>query len=167
MCKIRLIAFGLALLALIAMQGRATAAPSAQIEEIPVSYRPVAENEQFRLFVDFDTLAFKLLDKRSGYLWHSGLDELQEGDRLNRAWQAFARSGVSIEYLDARAINRRISLTNSEHTLEVTPLDHGVSAQMTFLEFGISLRLLLQLEADGVRVEVPADSIREEKPEFK
>ncbi|MEJ5249605.1 MAG: DUF5696 domain-containing protein [Caldilinea sp.] len=167
MCKIRLIAFGLVWLALIAMHGRATAAPSTQIEEIPVSYRAVAENEQFRLFVDFDSLAFKLLDKRSGYVWHSGLDELQEGDRLNRAWQAFARSGVSIEYLDARAINRRVSLTNSEHALEVTPIDGGVAADVTFLEFGISLRLLLQLEAEGVRVEVPSNSIREEKPEFK
>ncbi|MFN3982114.1 MAG: DUF5696 domain-containing protein, partial [Caldilinea sp.] len=72
-----------------------------------------------------------------------------------------------IEYLDARAINRRVSLTNSEHALEVTPIDQGIAAEVTFLEFGISLCLILQLEAEGVRVEVPSNSIREEKPEFK
>jgi len=170
-CKIRfigfLLAFFAALLALFGASDETWAAPATQTDEIPPSYRQVAENERFRLFVDFDTLAFKLLDKRSGYVWHSGLDELQEGDRLNRAWQAFARSGVSIEYLDARAINRRVSLTNAEHTLEVTPIDQGVSVQVTFLEFGISLQLILQLEAEGVRIEVPSSSIREEKPEFK
>ena len=167
MCKRRFVVLIVALLAVFVAPNAASAASSMQRDEIPGSYRQVAENEQFRLFVDFDTLAFKVLDKRSGYVWHSGLDELQEGDRLNRAWQAFARSGVSIEYLDARAINRRVSLTNSEHALEVTPIDQGIAAEVTFLEFGISLRLILQLEAEGVRVEVPSNSIREEKPEFK
>lgn len=171
MCKVRFIdllpAFLVALLALFGAPDKTWAAPAAEADQIPPSYRQVAENEKFRLFVDSDTLAFKLLDKRSGYVWHSGLDAPQEGDRLNRAWQAFARSGVSIEYLDTRAVNRRISLTNAEHTLEVTPIDQGVSAQVTFLEFGISLRIVLQLEAEGVRVEVPSNSIREEKSEFK
>ena len=171
MCKIRFLGFLLvffaALLALFGAPDETWSAPATQTDEVPPSYQQVAENERFRLFVEFDTLAFKLLDKRSGYVWHSGLDELREGDRLNRAWQAFARSGVSIEYLDARAINRRVSLTNAEHTLEITPIEQGISVQVTFLEFGISLRLILQLEAEGVRVEVPSNSIREEKPEFK
>ncbi len=48
-------------------------------QEIPPSYQPAAENERFALYVDASTLAFKLLDKRSGYLWHSGIDELQPG----------------------------------------------------------------------------------------
>ncbi|MCS7039141.1 MAG: hypothetical protein NZP34_06035, partial [Caldilineales bacterium] len=84
--------------------------------DIPPSYQAVGENERFRLYVDPTTLAFKLFDKRSGYLWHSGVDELQEGDRLNRAWHAFARSGLSIEYLDAKAVNKRAAIANSEHT---------------------------------------------------
>ncbi|MCX7706557.1 MAG: DUF5696 domain-containing protein [Anaerolineae bacterium] len=135
--------------------------------DIPPSYALVAENDRFQLYVDAETLAFKLLDKRSGYLWHSGIDQLAQGDRLNRAWQAFAKSGVSIEYLDAKAINKRISITNANHTLTVTPIAQGISAQVTFTDFGITLGVNLQLEADGVRVEVPFSSIREENPDFK
>ncbi len=136
-------------------------------QEIPAAYELSAENDLFQLYVDSTSLAFKLLDKRSNYLWHSGLDELQEGDRLNSSWQAFARSGISIEYLDARATNRRVSITNSDHTLEVTPIEQGVSAQITFQEYGITVGITLQLEADGVRVEVPFASIREENLDFR
>lgn len=136
-------------------------------QEIPSSYQMVAENNQFRLYVDSATLAFKLLDKRSSYIWHSGIDELIEGDRLNTSWQAFARSGISIEYLDERATNKRVSIANTEHRLEVTPVEQGISAQVAFQEYGITIGITLQLETDGVRVEVPFDSIHEEDPNFR
>src|SRR5699024_9196651 len=91
------------LIVMLSAPGAAAATVPAQ--EIPASYDLVAENDRFQLYVDSSTLAFKLLDKRSSYLWHSGIDEPTEGDRLNTSWQAFAKSGISIEYLDARATN--------------------------------------------------------------
>lgn len=142
-------------------------ASPARPQEIPPSYQRVAENENFELYVDFTTLAFKLLDKRSDYLWHSGIDELQQGDRLNKSWRAFAQSGVSIEYLDEKALSKRISIANAEHTLKVTPIEGGVEAEIRFEEVGISLQVRLRLEAEGVRVEVPSESIRQENPAFK
>jgi hypothetical protein len=119
------------------------------------------------VYADPTSLAFKLLDKRSNYLWHSGLDELKPGDRLNRPWLAFAQSGLSIEYLDARAVGRRISITNARHTLEFTPIEQGFSARVTFEDFGITVGLVLRLEAYGVRVEVPSQLIRQENPRFR
>lgn len=145
---------------------RADASP-ARPQEIPPSYQRVAQNETFELYVDTSTLAFKLLDKRNGYLWHSGIDELQQGDRLNKSWRAFAQSGVSIEYLDEKAVNKRISIVNAEHTLQVTPIEAGVEAEIKFEEVGISLQVRLRLEAEGVRVEIPSESIRQENPAFK
>lgn len=142
-------------------------ASPARPQEIPPSYQRVAENENFELYVDFTTLAFKLLDKRNDYLWHSGIDKLQQGDRLNKSWRAFAQSGVSIEYLDEKALSKRISITNAEHTLKVTPIEGGVEAEITFEEVGIRFEVRLRLEAEGVRVEVPSESIRQENPAFK
>jgi hypothetical protein len=135
--------------------------------DIPPAYQMMAENDRFQLYVDGDTLAFKLLDKRSGYLWESGIDEPIEGDRLNRSWRAFAQSGISIEHLDSKAINNRASITNTNHTLEITPIEQGISALVVFDDYGITVRVILQLEADGVRVEVPSDSIREDNPDFR
>ncbi|MCS7011741.1 MAG: DUF5696 domain-containing protein [Anaerolineales bacterium] len=131
-------------------------------EEIPEGYEVIAENANFRLYVHPERLAFKVLDKRSGYLWHSNLDEKSEGDRLNRVWTAFAQSGVSIDYLDAKANAKRASLVNAEHMLTIERLENGLRAQITFVEPAISLALHLFLEDSGVRVEVPAESIREE-----
>ena len=156
----------LMLLIVIAMPSGAAVA-STPAQEIPATYDMVAENARFQLHVDPATLAFKLLDKRSNYLWHSGLDEPLEGDRLNTSWQAFAKSGISIEYLDARATNRRVSIANTEHTLEVKPVEQGISAQVVFEEYGIAVGVNVRLEADGVRVEVPFESIREDNPGFR
>ncbi|MBK9121615.1 MAG: hypothetical protein IPM16_00640 [Chloroflexi bacterium] len=141
-------------------------AASAQ-SEIPASYQLAAENDLFELHLDHATLAFKLLDKRSGYVWHSGIDELQEEDRLNRSWHAFAQSGLSIEYLDSKAIDRRVSIANTEHTLEITEIERGVLAQATFTAYGISVAVRLQLDDEGVRIEVPFDSVREDSPDFR
>lgn len=134
---------------------------------IPDTFRMVAENELFRLYVDSTNLAFKLLDQRSGYLWHSGIDERLEEDRLNRSWLAFARSGISIEYLDRRASRTRISIENATHTLDVTDIERGIAARVTFEDFGITVGLRLQLEADGVRVELPFVDIQEANPDFR
>ncbi len=136
-------------------------------QDIPASYALVADNETFELYLDSATLAFKLRDKRSGYLWHSGVDEKLEEDRLNRSWLAFAQSGFSIEYLDNRAINERTSIANTEHTLDITAIDQGVSAQVTFTELGISFTVIVQLEAEGVRVEIPATSVSETSPDYR
>lgn len=134
--------------------------------EIPPAYQLVSENSHFQLYVDSATLAFKLVDKRNGYLWHSGLDELAQGDRLNKSWRAFAQSGISIEYLDEKAVNKRASISNSNHTLEVKRIAQGVSGTITFADYGITLEVNLTLEAEGVQVAVPFASIREENPAF-
>ncbi len=161
----------LALALIVALLALACAGPGAATdalpEGVPASYALAAENASFALYVDPATLAFKLLDRRSGYLWHSGLDEIAEGDRLNRSWQAFARSGVSIEYLDARAVNRRVSISNEQTTLAVTPIADGVSAQLTFDDYGITLGITLVLGDVGVRVDLPYSAIREDLPDVR
>ncbi|MCA9885788.1 MAG: hypothetical protein KC708_22575 [Anaerolineae bacterium] len=138
-----------------------------RLDEIPASYEMVAENDLFQLYVDSATLAFKVLDKRSGYVWHSGIDEVLEDDRLNRSWTAFALSGISIEYLDNRAVDTRTSITNTNATLDVTPIDQGIAALVTFDDYGITVGMHLLLEAEGVRVELLRDQIREDNPDFR
>ena len=83
-------------------------------QDIPETFELVAENNVFQLYVNKATLAFKVVDKRSGYVWHSNVDETekQDGDRLNKTWTAFAGSGISIDYLDQKAISERASITN-------------------------------------------------------
>ncbi len=152
--------------ALHAAQETPTLAPIAQ--EIPAgSYELVGENERFELHANRETLAFKVVDRRSGYIWHSNLDEVTEEHNLNRTWTAFAQSGISINYLDQSAGNERNSITAAEHTIEFSPIEQGFEASLTFTDPSITLGVVVQLEADGVRVEMPFDRLQEADPEYK
>ncbi|MFN7037690.1 MAG: DUF5696 domain-containing protein, partial [Bellilinea sp.] len=143
--------------------GRGSARPT----EIPAQFEQVGENENFILYANPVTLAFKALDKRSGYLWHSNLDQPAPGDRLNRSWTAFADSAISIEYLDEKAVNKRVSITNASVALDFRPNGQGFEADLLFSDFGIGMRLIVRLEQDGVHVEIPFASIRQENPAYK
>jgi hypothetical protein len=136
-------------------------------QEIPDTYQHIAENALFALYANPETLAFKVLDKRSGYIWHSNLDELEEGDRLNRTWTAFARSGISIDFLDQKALSKRASITNTEHAIEFTLTEQGFDAAVTFVEPSISMLVVVRLEEHGVSVEIPFSGIRQNNPQFR
>jgi hypothetical protein len=145
----------------------ATAAQGPGAQGIPDAFTLVGENDNFQLYADPATLAFKVVDKRSGYVWHSNLDEVSEEDELNRTWAAFATSGISIDYLDQEADDERASITSAEHVIDFNQIDQGFEATLTFVEPSITLAVTVQLEPDGVRVDVPFDSVREEDPEFR
>lgn len=159
------------LLAIGMFQAASPASGATRAADIPPSYRRVAENSSFQLYVDFATLGFKVVDKRNGYVWHASLDEKGPDDRLNRSWLAFAQSGISIEYLDqntiSKAVSRRTSITNAEHTLEVQPIAQGIAVTVRFTEVGITIGMTVRLESDGVSVEVPFDTIRQDNPNFR
>ncbi len=137
------------------------ATPGPRRDGIPEVFILAAENTSFELYVHPETLAFKVVDLRSGYIWSSNLDEKADEDRLNRTWTAFAQSGISIDYLDQQAVSKRVSIANTEHTLEFAQIDQGIRAQVTFTEQAISLGLVLTLEEGGVRVEIPFDTIQQ------
>ncbi|NUM46185.1 MAG: hypothetical protein HUU38_15900 [Anaerolineales bacterium] len=143
---------------------RLFAAPPGQI---PDTFEMVAENDTFQLYANRTTLAFKVVDKRSGYIWHSNLDEKGDDDRLNKTWTAFAQSGISIDYLDSKAASERVSLSNSEPVIDFRPTAQGFEASVTFPAPSITILVRVTLEPEGVRVEVPFDSIEEKDPEFK
>lgn len=139
----------------------ATSQAASALVTIPAGYERVAANASFELYLNRETLAFKVRDRRSGYVWSSNLDEVTPDDRLNRTWTAFARSGISIEYMDARTNTRRASITNAEHQVEVTLLGDGFSGQVTFTEPAITVTVQVTLTPAGVRVAVPFSGISE------
>jgi hypothetical protein len=139
----------------------------AQLPEIPDSYELVGENDRFELYADPLTLAFKVMDKRNEYIWHSNLDEKLPEDRLNRTWTAFANSGISIDYFDQRINVQRASITNADHTIDYQKIDQGFEAVLTFTEPAISLTVKVTLNTNGVVVEIPSSSLKEENPAIR
>jgi hypothetical protein len=135
--------------------------------EIPEAYELISENTVFQLYANRETLAFKVLDKRNGYIWHSNLDEKIEGDRLNKTWTAFADSGISIDVIDQKVNETRASITNAEHTIAFQKTSEGFQAILTFTETSITITVIVSLNKDGVSVEIPFSGIQEANPEFR
>ena len=142
--------------------------PAPRLQDIPDTFQWMGENELFQLYANQVTLAFKVVDKRNGYIWNSNLDEKVEGDKLNKTWTAFAQSGISIDYLDAKAASNRVSVSNADEvSIDFKTIDQGFEATVRFTEPAITVGVTVQLEADGVSVEIPSESIKEEEPESK
>lgn len=168
MGKFRLLLQALLLFALSAGLAGALRTATAQTDAaLPAAFTFVAENTTFQLYADYASLGFGVVDKRSGYVWYATLPERKDDDRLNRTWTAFATSGISIDFLDAKAIAKRASVTNADHTLDIAPLPDGFEALLTFSEPSITLKVIVRLEEAGVRVEVPFGSVVEADPQFK
>ena len=136
-------------------------------QTIPDSYDLVGENTTFQLYANKTTLAFKVVDKRSGYVWNSNLDSVSPDDKLNKTWTSFATSGISIDYLDQTASSKRASITTANQTIDFKPIKDGFQAIVTFTDASISIGLMVKLEANGVSVAVPSESIKEADPKYK
>jgi hypothetical protein len=145
--------------------------PEPQITEwsinqtIPEGYELLAQNDTFDFYAHPETLAFKVVDKRSGYVWHSNFDEVTEADKLNRTWTAFAQSGVSLDLMYDNATTDRLSLSRDSHSMDFDRLSNGFRATVSFPLYGLGFTLTVTLEADGVKVELPAESIIESMPD--
>ena len=151
-----------------AQGGLQASRPAGQLgQEIPETYELMGENGNYQLYANRASLAFKVVDRRSGYIWHSNLDEKIDGDRLNKTWTAFASSGISIDYLDEKTASERLSITNSELVIQFNPTGQGFEATITFPDPSISLLLRVMLEDAGVSVEIPFDTIQEADPAYK
>ncbi|MBS3988064.1 MAG: hypothetical protein KGZ38_08895 [Erysipelothrix sp.] len=133
-------------------------------QSIPDSYEKLAENQTFVLYAHPETLAFKVIDLRSGYVWHSNFDEVTEEDRLNRTWTAFAQSGVSIDVMNRNATTTRLSITRDNHNLTFNRLSNGFSADLFFPLYGLGMTINVTLDDNGVKVELPSSSIIENMP---
>jgi len=122
---------------------------------IPESYQKVGENETYVLYANPETIAFKVIDKRSGYVWHSNLDEVTEADDLNKKWTAFAQSGISIDYITKKATTVRLDITKDNPNINFNVLSNGFSAKVSYALYGLGYTVSVTLEDHGVHIEIP------------
>ncbi|WP_026690540.1 DUF5696 domain-containing protein [Alteribacter aurantiacus] len=125
-------------------------------------YIPIAENEQLRLYVEENTLAIKVENVQTGYIWSSGLDE-PDDYRLNETWTNMAQSAVTIDYLDVRSNNQTANVAADGAVSELTMTDHGFEAVVQFEDAGIELYLHVEIQDGELFVHVPQEGITEEE----
>ncbi|WP_409273505.1 DUF5696 domain-containing protein [Neobacillus sp. SCS-31] len=125
-------------------------------------YKKVAENNGYVLYVDEKSLALKIQDKKSGYVWNSGLEDNREY-RLNKTWRDLAQSAITVTYTDRKGKLRTEGILTNKTKPKIKKKGNGFSATVNLPQAKISLELVVELKEDGIAVSIPDEKIKESK----
>jgi len=125
-----------------------------------VGFEPVAENEHLELFVRPNSLAIKVRNKETGYIWSSTVDS-KEYHQLNNTWQDFIASAVTIDFANPNGNVTRENILTNQSAVTFQANENGFAAEITFAAAQISLRLEVFLDGHSVVVNIPQESVQE------
>ena len=117
----------------------------------------VAENSQLKVSVNLENLALRVEDVAAGNVFYS---YTEENEGLNKRWQAFMYSGVTVEYMTPETKLVRIPYSDSGVSAEVTTFKNGADIRIAFEE-GFEFTVCLDITDGALTVTVPESSIVE------
>lgn len=135
------------------------------LNPIPEYYRMICENDNLRLYLDEETLAFKIENKKTGYIWDSVW--MEDDQDINQTWSNFAQSALTLEVMNEKGKVEKVSFPTKKSKLQLTIDSQGFQANINFKDIGIELELKVTLEEEGIKVEIPSSSIQEIKEKNK
>lgn len=120
----------------------------------------VAENNDLTLFAQPESLAIKVRNETTGYIWSSTLDDM-ENYQLNETWRNFIHSAITIDFIIADETASRESLTSSDSRISFQIIENGFLADIEFGQSEIKMQLSVTLEDADVVVSVFDETIYE------
>ncbi len=165
------------------------------IIEIKDSDGLVASNDYFNLYLNDETLNFKVENKQTGYVFSTAIEDAEAGQL-----SGLLSSGVGLEYVNKEqnmAYRANIGIVDTEFEIEKTPIENGVLIDVTIggycstrncsrlydsyldgtidldqmIEFGLteinaSFSLEVRLNESGIEAHIPFESIEEEETDW-
>lgn len=126
-------------------------------------YKLITENSSYKMYLFEDRLSILLEDKKTGKIIESTLSDDKDDRKSNAAWNAYMKSGIVITAIRGTKNTYQVDMVTSQKTIDVSKLDNGFSAKITFPEYGFGLTVNVTLEDENnLVVNVPDDSITEE-----
>ena len=141
------------------------------VHSISKAFTNMAENDYLILYLNKDTLAIRILNKVTGYIWSSDIDDFGE-DRINQRWMNYINSGLTIEYTAFRNNSLESQstvesfLTSAASKADIKEIDQGFSVCITFGESGIILSYSVYIDEQSVEIKMDQNSIIENE-DFK
>ncbi len=115
-----------------------------------------AENDNFTLYYNPATLAIQVVEKATGYVHSSIVEEGEKIDGMNDTWRGMMQSGVTLELRDEKGNAKTWPLTTKEATVEVEITQAGFKAEVVWPE-GVGVTVEVTLTEDGIDVSVPEE----------
>lgn len=125
-----------------------------------------AENERLSLYVSEDLAGVSILDKQTGMIWSSSMnDETFSWEKVNATWQKRMSSLLAINYTNLNgglgAINSMALLADKQYSASYDVIDNGVVMHYVFGSCSIAIDVEITLEGDTMLVKVPFEGIKE------
>lgn len=132
---------------------------------VPESYRPIASNESYELFLNEDNLSVYVQSKQSGAVIESCLSDRNNDRENNKTWEGYMKSGLVLSAIVGSNNTFQADLYNTVHKKDIELYEDGFSSYIYYPEYQFGLLLDVRLEGSSIRALVPSDSIFEEDPE--
>ncbi|MFS0990997.1 hypothetical protein A5867_003184 [Enterococcus sp. 6D12_DIV0197] len=127
-------------------------------------HRLLTENEDLQLFFQRETLSMIIREKKNGKVMYSTVQTPQGG---NASWSNFMRSPIVINYITENNTGfNQLDLYSGNPEIAVNETLTGFEAELFFPEQEIGMLVKVDLTNDGVVVELPDHTIREESSRF-
>ena len=123
-------------------------------------FEKMAENDLIELYVEEESLALKVVDQRTGYIWNSSLDDIEDFN-LNDTWQLLANSAMTIDYLDEKSNVKTMSLLGNAEKPTIEKVDNGFKATIDFSEIDITVQLQVRLIDNELEIHIPHSELHE------
>jgi len=118
-----------------------------------------AESAYLQLYVAPYSLAIKVVNRTTGYIFSSTLDHMED-HRLNNIWRNRVNSALSVDF-SAGGVALWESLTINDSHVDFRLIENGFAGAVTFGESGIGVELVVTLAGRDLLVSVPQASITE------
>lgn len=126
-------------------------------------YQLVAESDTYKMYLYEPRLSILLENKETGKIIESTVSDEKDDGNSNAAWNAYMKSGVVVNAIVGNKNTYQADLVTTKHTLKVTKNDKGFSAEIYWEPHKFGFTVNVSLEGNDVVVNVPDDSIKEEK----
>jgi|GEM_PF-2231257 len=140
---------------------------SNHLAAITPAFTRMAENTRIALYLNQESLAIRVLNKETGYIWSSNVEDFGE-EKINDKWKAYINSGVTIEYYTIKSNGtadikptEESFLGSGRSTADITPLANGFRAAVVFGETQIGLTFEVTLNGTGLDIRMDDASIIE------
>ena len=106
-----------------------------------------------------------LENKETGKIIESTLSDEQDDGNSNATWNYYMKSGIVITAIVGTNSTYQVDLFNTPNTIEYKKIDNGLSAKISYTEYGFQISVDITLDGDDLVVSIPDDYIVEEKEE--
>ena len=106
-----------------------------------------------------ETDNLRIIDKRSGYIWGSLLEDAPEG--FNQNWCEMANAICTISYFDKENVERKISTNNRNVKSVFTWESNKLTCDVNIKKISLSFSFTMSVNADTVEFEMVKNSLKE------